>query len=232
MAVVVNRDGGLQRPSLPDRPSGGVTCFVTNPGSVVSEFVSQTLGTHDEDLISVVVSDTVDSINNDDNDSDGSGTVLVVHGASTQEASSEQACAAVFASLSSLPMKCVVVVTGLTSADCTYGLGDTRHGRTLYTLFQAPQLCHKKQLRLAVEANDDAGVDVEAVRSHVKELYNEATSDQTDAPPFEDAYDVELVFVSSTDEAEAVSRSLYTIHLYTHILFFIHYLSLFVCLTL
>jgi hypothetical protein len=99
-----------------------------------------------------------------------------------------------------------IILDGVTEGDLECGLSNTRHARTLASIFRARlQMNQDSRQTLIVcvgKANDEAD---DSVLNEVRSMYKAAALERKDAPAFDSLYDVRIVPATSEAEGQQVS---------------------------
>jgi len=186
--TVIDSTGAVNRGASPlQATSKGVVAIISSPGDLSNSF---------SPLSSEDVSADVDS---------SSGCIVVSSPGATLGGSDKGSASAAASSVAGS-----IVLTGVTPSDCD-GIVDTRHGKTLYSIFasrlnqidQDSASGDKTLLIVAVEGTTD---DTEKVVSDITSIFDTCALAVTGADTMEidDLYEIEVLSVNSADDAATV----------------------------
>lgn len=184
--TIIDASGVINRGASPlPVTSKGVVTLITSPGDLPSMFPS----TNEKEISADV--------------DEASGCIIVTSPGATLSTSGA-------ASGSASSVAGSVVLTGVTSFDCEGGIADTRHGKTLFSIFSSKLNTDSSSssptlLIVAVEGDVSDSVK-DTVLDDISSIFGACVVAATgaDDTALEDLFEVEIVSVTSSDDAATV----------------------------
>jgi len=102
-----------------------------------------------------------------------------------------------------------IVVDGITEGDVEGGILNSRHARTVTLLFRARIALHEEPLQqqtLILCLHGDSSEASKAIIDDLQTLYKAVAVEKKDAPAFEDLYQLQIVSLSTSEDANKVRR--------------------------
>ena len=205
--TVIDSSGSINRRASPiSVTSKGVVAIISSPGDASDRF-SDIIGSDDESS-----SVTVDVDSN-------SGCIFVRAPGATLGGTSDLPSVLLKGggSIAASSVAGSIVLTGVTPADCD-GIVDTRHGKTLHSIFASrldgsevneneDDESEKTLLIVAVEGGVE---DEESLLSEISSIFDACAYEATGTSDIslDDIFEIQIISVNSSDDAETVSFAL------------------------